>query len=133
MADTVTRKVLEDGPRNYILAVHNNSDGTGEALSVLVDNTTFSGYNAISNNSKNFKIESLYFSTTGNMGFKLFWEGTPNALAWSVPPNYFDNVDFKSIGGLQNEAATPTGRLLLSTYGAAVNSSYNTILRVKKT
>lgn len=137
MANVITSKVLEDGPRLYIILLHNDSDGTAEALVKKIDVTTMSGYVAGSPTADylNCKIEQIFFATVGGIGVKLYWEATTNKLAYVAPPVYSDHDDFREIGGLPNEnfgQAGNTGNLLLSTVGAAAGSAYNLIIRMTK-
>lgn len=43
MADAVTTKVLENGPKNYVVRFTNESDGTGESGVTKVDISTLTG------------------------------------------------------------------------------------------
>jgi hypothetical protein len=134
MADVVTTQKLVDGPLRATFIFNNESDATGEALVKKIDVTTLNGYNAVSMPLTSMKIKRIKFATTGNMGIKLFWEATTNVLAWSMPANYMDEIDFSDIGGLQNNSgAGKTGSLLLSTFGAAAGSTYVLVLDLLKT
>ena len=134
MVDTVSSYKIVDGPKNLVMVLNNVSDATGEALVKKVDVTTLFGYDARTPLGllTNLRIRKIKFSTLGPMAIRIFWEGTPNVLAWSIPAAYMDELDFRDIGGLQNTATAKTGNILLSTIGATATSGYNLILDIAK-
>lgn len=135
MANTITSKVIDQGPRNYIIARHNDSDGTAEALATFVDVTTFSDYNVSSAPMLSCGIEAAWLATTGSMTAKLYWAATTNKLAWLFPPGFTGFIDFRPFGNLPNEnfgLAGNTGNILISTTGAVAGDAYTLILRIRK-
>ena len=137
MANVVTTRVLEDGPRNFVILRHNDSDGTAENNVVAVDVTTLSGYVAADqyHDYLNCKIEEIRFATVGGIGVKLYWAASTNKLAWAAPPVYSDIDDFREFGGLPNETfglGGSTGNLLVTTVNQAAGSAYNLIIRIAK-
>lgn len=126
MPDQVTSQILEDGPHNAVILFTNQSDGSGEAAALKVDASTLSGAPA------SVKIARIKYATHG-MAVQLLWDGPTDRLAWLLPPDMADDLNFEDMGGLQNSiGADKTGDINATTVGASAGDSYTIILWLKK-
>ncbi len=126
MADTVTSTTILDGRREVIIQLTNESDGTGESAVTKVD------VSALSPPATSLEIEAIWYSTQG-MSVELHWDATTDVLAWTVPADQTDYLDFCYFGGIQNNAgAGVTGDINLTTIGHTAGDTYNIVLKLKK-
>lgn len=132
MVDVVTSQTIEDGPRTAIFSFTNVSDGTGEAAVTKVDVSTLSVDPASKKACTSVQVECIWYSTIG-MGVKLLFDATTDVLAWELPADYSDTVDFSDFVGIPNNAGSgKTGDINFTTVGAGSGDSYNVVLKVKK-
>lgn len=126
MADTVTSQTLVDGNRNVVMKFTNVSDSTGEAAVTKVTASALAGAPS------NLRIDKIYYSTNG-MAVQVLWDATTPVLAWVVPSDGSGEIDFRSFGGIQNDAgAGKTGNIKFTTVGHAAGDSYAIILHLSK-
>lgn len=126
MADAVTTQVLHNNERNLVIKFTNISDATGEAAVTKVDPATY-GYTATS-----LRIMRITYSTV-NMSVQILWDATADVLAWALPKDITDTIDFTKFGGIANNAgAGVTGNIQFTTAGAAIGSSYSIVLEMAK-
>lgn len=126
MPDAVATQVLVDGERNAVLKFTNISDGTGEAAVVKVDVSALFGAPT------RVRIDKIIFATAG-MGVDILWDATTDVLAWHLPADMTDDIDFCDFGGLQNNAgAGVTGDIMFTTVGHGAGDRYSIILHLKK-
>jgi hypothetical protein len=132
MADTVTSQTIEDGPRTAIFAFTNVSDGTGESAVTKIDVSTLSK-NPVDNAAcTSVQIECIWYSTIG-MGVEILFDATTDVLAWELPADYSDSLDFSEFVGIPNNAGSgKTGDINFTTVGHSLGDSYSVILKVKK-
>lgn len=127
MADAVTTTILEDGAVNAVVRLTNLSDATGEAAVTKVTAASLSGAPA------KVKIEKIIFQTSGGMRVNVLWGATADVLAATLPADISDELDFRDMGGLINNAgAGVTGNIKFTTVGAAAGSAYMVLLYLKK-
>ena len=132
MADAVTSNTIEDGPRTAIIALTNVSDGSGESAVTKIDVSALSADPASKKACSDVQIECIWYSTIG-MGVELLFDATTNVLAWELPADYSDTVDFSDFVGIPNNAGSgKTGDIKLTTVGHSSGDSYSIILKVKK-
>ena len=132
MADTVTSQTIEDGPRTAIFAFTNVSDGSGESAVTKIDVSALSTNPANSAACSSVQIECIWFSTIG-MGVEILFDASTDVLAWELPADYSDTVDFSEFVGIPNNAGSgKTGDINFTTVGASNADSYNVVLKVKK-
>ena len=132
MADTVTSQTIEDGPRTAIFAFTNVSDGTGESAVTKIDVSTLSK-NPVDNAAcTSVQIECIWYSTIG-MGVEILFDATTDVLAWELPADYSDSLDFSEFVGIPNNAgAGKTGDINFTTVGHSSGDSYSIVMKVKK-
>lgn len=132
MADTVTSQTIEDGPRTAIFSFTNVSDGTGEAAVTKIDVSSLSKDPASDKACTSVQIECIWYSTIG-MGVEILFDASTDVLAWELPADYSDTVDFSEFVGIPNNAGSgKTGDINFTTVGASNADSYNVVLKVKK-
>lgn len=127
MPDSVETQVLDDGPVNAVLLFTNVSDGTGEVAATKVSLA------ALSASPNNLRIMRIRYATIG-MGVRVLWDGPTDKVAWVLPADHAEDLDFDDIGGLQNKVAATdaTGDINFTTVGASSGDSYSVMLWVKK-
>ncbi len=77
-------------------------------------------------------IECIWFSTVG-MGVKILFDASTDVLAWELPADYADTLDFSEFVGLVNNSGTgKTGDILFTTVGHSSGDSYSIVLKLKK-
>ena len=133
MADVVTTKIIEDGPRTAVMHFTNISDGTGEAGVAKVDVSTLSADPASKGACTSVNIECIWYTTKG-MGVQIFCDASTNVLAWELIADYGDTLDFSEFVCLPNNAAAggKTGDILFTTTGASDTDTYSVVLKLKK-
>ena len=126
MADAVSTQVILDGERLYIAKFTNVSDGTGEAAVLKVDVSTLNGA------PDRVRIERIIAHTSG-MAVRILWDATTDVDAFVVGQDASIDMDFRSFGGLRNNAgAGITGDIMFTTVGHTANDSYTIILHMTK-
>ena len=126
MADAVTTQVLVDGPKTAVLKFTNVSDGTGESAVAKVDVST------LADTPSKVKIMQAWFTTDG-MSVDVLFDATANVLAFTAPAGLTEHLDFRSFGGIQNNAGTGvTGDILFTTRNHTLGDTYSIILEVSK-
>ena len=133
MADVVTTKIIEDGPRTAVMHFTNVSDGSGESAVAKVDVSALSSDPAGKGACTSVNIECIWYTTKG-MGVQIFCDATTNVLAWELIADYGDTLDFSEFVGLPNTAAASgkTGDLLFPTTHASSGDTYSVVLKLKK-
>jgi hypothetical protein len=132
MADTVTSQTIEDGPRTAIFAFTNVSDGTGESAVTKIDVSTLSKNPANDAACTSVQIECIWYSTIG-MGVEILFDATTDVLAWELPADYSDSLDFSEFVGIPNNAGSgKTGDINFTTVGHSNGDSYSIVMKVKK-
>lgn len=127
MVDTVTSKTILDGTKKLIQKFTNVSDGTGESAVAKVD------VSALAAGSGTPKITKCTYSTSG-MAVDILFDATANVLAWTLPADSSDALDFTSCGGITNNAgAGVTGDILFTTRGHTAGDTYSVILEMEWT
>ena len=67
------------------------------------------------------------------MGVEILFDASTDVLAWELPADYSDTVDFSEFVGIPNNAGSgKTGDINFTTVGASNADSYNVVLKVKK-
>lgn len=132
MADTVTSQTIQDGPRTAIFAFTNVSDGTGESAVTKIDVSALSADPMTKAACTSVNILSIQYSAIG-MGVEILFDATTDVLAWELPADYSDSIDFSSFDGIPNNAGTGvTGDVKFTTVGHAAGDSYSIVMKVRK-
>lgn len=127
MADTVTTRIVANGPRNLSVRYTNFSDGTGEAGVVKFDATlTTNGYQGVAPGI-NVKVQYITWSVTGSAAVRIRWQATADEDAFIA--SYNNTIDFTPFGGLKPPSiAGITGSLKFTTQGFGVGSAYDILI-----
>lgn len=126
MADAVATQILADSRKNAILKFTNVSDGTGESAVVKVDVSALNGAPA------EVRIDKIWYSTMG-MSVQILFDATTDVVAWLLPQDMSDTLDFREFGGINNNSgAGKTGDILFTTVGDDSGDTYTIILWCSK-
>ena len=124
MADAVTSQTLVSGSKRLVMKFTNISDGTGEAAVTKVD------VSGLTPAATRVKINKIHYTTNG-MAVQLLWDATTDVLAFALAADQTGVLDFRSVGGLINNAgAGVTGDLQLTTVGHTASDSYSIVLEM---
>ena len=132
MADAVTSQTLIDGARTTVMAFTNVSDGNGESAVAKVDASALQGMAGPggSSVSTDIRISQVWDSVDG-MNVDILWNASTNVLALSLFSD--GHLDFRSFGGLQNNAASGRdGDILFTTRNHSSGDTYSIILELTK-
>lgn len=130
MADTVSSQTINNGPRNLIVKLTNESDGTGESAVTKVDGTSATFANRGVAPGLHLKVARISFAVSGG-AVRVMWDAsTPTDMAILSGTGTFD---YSYFGGLPNPAnAGATGKINFTTVGFASGSSYVVTLEMIK-
>lgn len=133
MADVTTSTLLENGPRNWSYRLTNFSDGTGETGITKVDGSASGPLGvAIAGQTLypgvHIKITEIRFQLT-DMSLRIQWDASVATDAWFLTAGA-DTNNFKRVGGIFIPVglAGATGKILFTTVGQQVNSSYAIVM-----
>ena len=137
MADAVTSQTLSDGDRIAVVKLTNISDGTGESSVEKVDISGFTT-NINGETPARAHIEQIWYDV-GGMRVALEWNATSNVVAavlgtsLGVGTNVSGHMDFRSFGGLKNNAGSGIdGNIDLTTHGHTAHDHYTVVLQLRK-
>jgi hypothetical protein len=139
MADAVTTRNLVDNGKEVIVRLTNISDGTGESNVVKVDKSalaTAKGAEPVA-----LDIAWIRWAIQGFSSIRISFDHGTDVLAAVLSGNGYD--DFAGSHGLHDGASAPlltdsgtpgdgSGDLLLTTAGAAANSTYDITIALRK-
>ena len=130
MADVLTEKIIDDGPRKLVKSFAYTYVDTGQSAVMAVD---VSGLSAHQDGTacSGLRIDKIWFSTIG-LSVKILWDASTDTLAVELPSGYQGDFDFSSFGGLLNSASSPTGDLRFTTVGHGSGDTYTIILECTK-
>ena len=131
MADAVASQTILDGPNKVVMKFTNVSDGTGESAVTKVD---VSGLSAGTDGATctGVAIEQIWWQCTG-MKVSILFDATSDVLAIQLGENQSGYHDYRSFGGLTNNAGSgKTGDINFTTVGDDNNDKYVIILAMRK-
>lgn len=127
MSNTVKVKVLESGPRNFVLAVFLQSDGvTGE----LNAETLLDPVDLGLTRKTRFSIQNIDYNFAGFDATLEFDSGSidPN-FKWALVEGANNPVDFSPYGGILDDSGIDgTGKLQITTSGFTSTQDFGSIL-----
>lgn len=109
MANAVSSQTLINGPRNCVVKVTMVSDGTDESDVVKVD---ASALGLATDGS--VRCDRIDYTSTSANSILVEWDGATDAPLCTIPADSSDTFDWASIGGIKNNAATPTGDITVT-------------------
>lgn len=131
MANTITKRTLVDGPRNLVVNMVLQSDGSEETDYVLID---ASAYSPTFEDCAVMKVEYsiVATATTAYPVVTLEWEASTDVPFATFGANN-DCLDWCDVGGISNNAGTgKNGDINLTTTGLAAGDAITLTIYVKK-
>lgn len=123
MANSLTTQVLVDGPRNVTIKVNAIIDTSDVAAgTVLADPALLSNVDEFKSKAKSLRIDRMDYVIKDGISANLSWDGAPSFPILELAGR--GNIDSKRYGGLQNNAAFPTGKITMSTTGFTTGNTY---------
>lgn len=129
MTDTVTTQVLNNGPRNYVVRLLSQSDGTGESAVTKVDISTLVGPDG-KNAPTTLAIEKAEWSIQGMSAVRLLFDATTDDEAMNLTGNGY--ADFHGSNINDPKSTGTTGDIKVTTVGAISGGTYDITLHLKK-
>jgi hypothetical protein len=116
-----TSQVLEDGARNYIVKLTAVLDTADQPLTTVIKPADCAVYVPTK-----FRVDHIDFTLSDPLEVQLWWEGTPDAII--LPMSGRNKFNYNDIGGLQNNAAFPTGGIKIKTTGYTTGTQVYSVL-----
>lgn len=124
MANSVVTQILADGCRHFTLKVTGILDTSDVAATAIV--TPASMASMVSSAGvlpQQVRIDRITWSIQEGLAVRLEWDA-------ATPVQILDLTktgaqDYRDMGGLQNNAVSPTGNILMATQGFVAASIYN--------
>jgi len=131
MADAVTSQTIIDGERNCVMKFTNVSDGTGESAVAKVDVSALSS-NSAGKACSEVRIMRVSHAIVG-MSVQIFFNASTNVIAMELAESSNGHMDFKSFGGMPNNAGSgKNGDILFTTKGHSSGDTYSIVLEMVK-
>ena len=136
MADAVTTQTIVNTDKRAVIKLTNLSDGNGESSVEKVD---VAGLNSRSSDSaacSRVTIDQIWYDI-GGMRVALEWNASSNVVAIvlggsAAAGNVQGHMDFRSFGGIKNNASSPDGDLDFTTSGHTNLDHYTVVLEMRK-
>ena len=130
MADAVTSQTIVDGDKHAVMKFTNISDGTGESAVTKVDVSGLATNEG--RTCTGVTIEKIWWQCVG-MKVNILFDATSDVLAIQLGENQSGHHDFRSFGGLTNNAGSgKTGDIQFTTVGHDNTDTYTVILAMRK-
>lgn len=117
-------EISVDGPRNVVATVNLAANATDYSDETIIDvaalSATFPPTNLL-------KIDEIQYAVEDGWTVLLYWEGTPDKLIVTLDGRGMFPVG-PNFGGIQNDATTPTGNIILSTVGYSSGTMVATLI-----
>ena len=132
MAASITLTKLVDGSKRQVVhatILSDNAELTDEKIYDFSEDGTLTG----DTTAAKIKIDQVWFQNPSAAG-QLFirFDGTTDKIACGSGFNGNSHQDFRSFGGITNNAASPTGDITVTTLGLANPDQAVVILDIKK-
>lgn len=125
MANTITRQVLNNGPRDYVVKFTIIGDGSGEETAARVNSVT----GDMGTDVALMEVEAAFSGFSG----LLYWDATSDIPLAQIAADMETLKCFRSIGGIVNNAGTgKNGDVILATTGLGTGDSGTIVMRCKK-
>jgi hypothetical protein len=116
-----TEQVLEDGARNYIVKLTAVLDTADQPMTTVVKPADCAVYKPTL-----FRIDHIDFTISDGIEVQLWWEGTPDAII--LPMAGRNKFNYNDLGGLINNASSPTGGIRIKTTGYTTETQVYSVL-----
>ena len=136
MADAVTSQTIVDTDKRAIIKLTNLSDGNGESSVAKVDVSALTARSSDSAECSRVTIDQIWYDI-GGMRVLIDFAASTNALALvlggsAAAGNVQGHMDFRSFGGIKNNASSPDGDLDFTTSGHTNLDHYTIVLELRK-
>jgi len=127
MVATVNTRTLENSARNLVQQFTFWTTGVDVETNVVKVNAVTLG---LSTNPCHTKVRRIKWVTSGAIDVRIQWDGaTPTDIAIL---EYWGVLDFSDTEGIWNDATTPTGNIIFSTFATSANNGYSITLYMVK-
>ena len=135
MADAVTSQTIIDTEKRVVMKFTNLSDGNGESAVKKVDVSALNSHPDGTACSQ-VTIDQIWYDI-GGMRLLIDFAASTNVAALvlggsAAAGNVQGHLDFRSFGGIKNNASSPDGDLDFTTQGASTSDHYMIILEMRK-
>ena len=135
MADAVTSQTIIDTEKRVVMKFTNLSDGNGEAAVKKVDVSALTAH-PDGTACSIVNIDQIWYDV-GGMRVLIDFDASTNVAALvlggsAAAGNVQGNMDFRSFGGIKNNASSPTGDIDFTTSGHTNLDHYTVILEMRK-
>lgn len=114
MANVVASQKMLDGPHNAVFKIDVSLDGTGDLTSqVIVDPALLSPTGPNDAPLKRVRVDLLDWDIQDGLVVNLAWDGAGPASLWRMVGRSIEKA--YHVGGLQNNADQPTGKITMTT------------------
>jgi hypothetical protein len=126
MANTVEVQTINDGPKNLVIHLHIDGDGTGDLSNVnIID---ISALNVPCAKLRLVRLQAEFIGVSA----ELKWDAT-TPIHFMVIPDYDVNMDLEYCGGIPNNAGVGvTGDVLISTTGLGAGDTGHAVMHFYK-
>ena len=132
MANTITNAQTIASRMETIQYVTLASDGTNETNTLIYDSSATATTLGIADPLSSNIISCKYATSSKTAIIKLVWDASTKVAALAMPFSNTLDMDFKCIGGLENQGSTGrTGDILLTTTGLVSGDTISIILGVR--
>jgi len=135
MADAVSSQTLIDTEKRVVMKFTNLSDGSGESAVKKVDVSALTSHPDGTACSQ-VTIDQIWYNV-GGMRVVIDFDASTNVPALilggsAAAANNEGHMDFRSFGGIKNNASSPTGDIDITTSGHTNLDHYTVILEMRK-
>ena len=135
MADAVTSQTLVDTEKRVVMKFTNLSDGNGESAVKKVDVSALTAH-PDGTACANITIDQVWYDI-GGMRVLIDFAASTNVAALvlggsAAAGNVQGHMDFRSFGGIKNNASSPDGDLDFTTSGHTNLDHYTIVLEMRK-
>jgi len=135
MADAVTSQTIIDTEKRVVMKFTNLSDGNGESAVKKVDVSALTAH-PDGTACSNITIDQIWYGI-GGINLAVYFAASTKALALTIGEsaaagNVHGHMDFRSFGGIKNNASSPDGDLDFTTSGHTNLDHYTVILEMRK-
>ena len=136
MADAVTSQTIIDTDKRAVIKLTNISDGTGESSVKKVDVSALNARSSDSAACSRVTIDQVWYDI-GGMRVLIDFAASTNVAALvlggsAAAGNVQGHMDFRSFGGIKNNASSPDGDLDFTTSGHTNLDHYTIVLEMRK-
>jgi len=135
MADAVTSQTIVNTEKRVVMKFTNLSDGSGESAVKKVDVSALTAH-IDGTACSQVTLDQIWYDI-GGMRLTIYFAASTNVAALvlggsAAAGNVQGHMDFRSFGGIKNNASSPDGDLDFTTSGHTNLDHYTVILEMRK-